>query len=349
MDINYYSSSRFSNSVNAVYIKALRVNGYDVNELYIGDNFKEYRRMIRDMAKNKSADFIFIGYDSPKLVVIARIFTRKKIIYNALCSVYERLIVSRKLAPKFSLKSFYYWLLDFFAVKSANLVMLETNSQIDYFKKLFLAPDKKLFRAWTGADEDKFYYDPAIKKNDIFTVVFRGALMPEAGAEHVVRAAKILENYPVQFIMASNGIELNKIKNLIDELRPKNLELITDFLPDEDLRVLMQKSHLSLGQLSNHKRLKRTIPHKAYESLALKLPYLTAANKGVLEILVPNETCLVCKPGDEKSLAETILWAKDHPDELNEIAENSFRLYQNQLRPRILANKLLERVRAIKS
>ena len=181
MDINYYSSSRLNNSVNAVYVKAFRFNGHNVNDLYIGDNFKEYRRMIGDMTKNKSADLIFVGYDSPKLVIIARIFTRKKIIYNAALSVYERLIISRELAPRLSVKAVYYWLLDFVAVHFANLIMVETNQQADYFKKIFKVSRKKIYRSWTGVDGDRFFYDSALPKSDVFTVLFRGAFMPEAG------------------------------------------------------------------------------------------------------------------------------------------------------------------------
>ena len=149
--------------------------------------------------------------------------------------------------------------------------------------------------------------------------------------------------------MLGDGPERGRVERLIADLRPKNLEFISAFLSDNELRMILQKSHLSLGQLADHARLERTIPHKAYESLALKLPYLTAANKGVLEILVPNKTCLVCKPGDEKSLAEAILWAKNHPAELNKITENSHRLYQNQLRSHLLANKLLGHIRTVKS
>lgn len=299
------------------------------------------------MAKNKSADFIFVGYDSPKLVSIARIFTRKKIIYNALCSVYERLIVSRNLAPKFSLRACYYWLLDFFAVNSANLVMLESDGQINYFKDLFFAPEKKLIRAWTGVDENNFFYDPSLKKFDKFTVIFRGALMPESGAEFVIRAAKLLEGEDINFIMQSGGLELKKIKKTVEDLNPKNLKLKYDFISNEELRVLMQKCHLSLGQLSDHDRLKRTIPHKCYEALALRLPYLTASNNGVMELLIPEKTCLVCKSADEKSLARAILWAKDHPAEIEAIAQSGYDFYQENLKPTILAANLLSRIKLL--
>ncbi len=106
----------------------------------------------------------------------------------------------------------------------------------------------------------------------------------------------------------------------------------------------MQTAHISLGQLSSHDRLKRTIPHKCYESLAMGLPYLTASSEGVRELLVPGETCLVCNPADAKSLAEKILWAKENPDALNKIAENGYRLFQNKLTSKILAAELMNKI-----
>lgn len=141
--------------------------------------------------------------------------------------------------------------------------------------------------------------------------------------------------------MHANDQELPKIQKLINHLQPRNFELITKFLSDEDLRSLMQKCHLSLGQLSKHPRLIRTIPHKCYESLALGLPYLTASNKGVLELLRPGETCLTCEPASAESLAQRIIWAKEHPSELAEIGKNGYRLYKEKLIAKTLTAELL--------
>lgn len=168
--------------------------------------------------------------------------------------------------------------------------------------------------------------------------------MPEAGAEYVVKAAKMLEEKDVRFIMIGGGMLAEKIKELIAELKPANLEFITDFLPQNKLRETMQKCHLSLGQLSDHVRLARTIPHKAYESLAMRLPYLTAANSGVLELLIPNETCLTCDPADAESLAQKILWAKDNYSLAEKVAKNGYKLYQNKLKASILARTLMDRI-----
>lgn len=348
MTVLYFSQSKLDYSVNAVYIRGLYQNGVTVKTCQLPNGFRGFYEAVKYCRLNlKDADLIMVGYDSPGIAVLMKMIFGKKVVYNALCSMYERLIVSRKLAAPLSLKALYYWFLDFAAVHLADLTMLETNNQIKYFNELFKVSPKKLFRAWTGVEDEIFYRpDQNTDKFPVFTVVFRGRFLPEAGADVLVKGAKLLDDHELKIYMLGNGPEGVKVERLIKDLRPKNLELISVFLPGNELRTILQKSHLSLGQLADHPRLERTIPHKAYESLALKLPYLTAANMGVLEILVPNETCLICKPGDEKSLAEAILWAKNHPDELNKIAENSFRLYQSQLRPQILANKLLEHVKA---
>lgn len=349
MNIFYVSFSKLEYSVNAVYIKGLEQNGATVFRVYLkGKSWSSYLKALREYwRRRKGVDFILVGYDSPQLAVWLNLFSRKKIIYNTLCSVYERFIVSRAAASRWSLKSFYYWLIDFLGGYASDLVMLESHEQIKYFHKLFGVNPRKCIRAWTGTDEDKFFYDSAIPKADTFTVIFRGGLLPESGAEFAVKAAKILENEPIKFVMHANDQELPKIEKLISELQPKNFELITEFLSDEKLRTLMQKSHLSLGQLSKHPRLTRTIPHKCYESLALGLPYLTASNKGVLELLETGKTCLTCEPASAESLARQILWAKNHPAELAQIAKNGYRLYQEKLTSKTLAGKLLKEALAI--
>ena len=106
----------------------------------------------------------------------------------------------------------------------------------------------------------------------------------------------------------------------------------------------MQKCHLSLGQLSDHIRLTRTLPHKIYETLSMNLPYLTAPSAGVLELLVSNETCILCNSADERSLAEKIVWAKNNTQEIGRIAENGYKLYQYRLRSQVLAKNLLDKV-----
>lgn len=333
-------------SLNGVCIKGLRENGVKVETFRVSPGIIGYLKVLSFLRNNRSdSDHIFIGFDSPLLAIFLRPFFRKKIIYIAFRSLYEGLIVSRELASPFSVKAIYYWLLDFAAVHFADLTVVESDNQTEYFKKIFKVNKGKIFKNWIGVDEDKFFYDPEISKNNKFTVLFRGALQLETGAEYAVRAAKLLEGQDVQFIMHVGGQLAGKIEDLINELRPNNLQYFFDFLPVQELRKLMGRCHVSLGQLSQHDRLQRTIPHKAYESLAMKLPYLTASNKGILELLRDGETCITCKSADHESLAEKILWTRNNYPIAQKIAENGYKLYQTKLKSNILAKNLLNRLR----
>ncbi|OGN00913.1 MAG: hypothetical protein A3F98_01805 [Candidatus Yanofskybacteria bacterium RIFCSPLOWO2_12_FULL_41_8] len=348
--IIYLSNSRLEYALNSVCIKGLRENGVEVLEFGLkgGGAFSFLALWSFYRRNSKNTDTVIVGYDSPGLVIFLRFFCRKKIIYNAVLSVYERMIVSRALASRFSVKAGYYWLLDFIAVHISDLIVVESDSQADYFKKLFKVNREKVFRNWIGVDEDKFFYDSSTGKLSTFAVLFRGAFLPETGVEYLVRAAKILENNDIEFIVHGGGGQLlDKIKKMIDGLRLVNLKLTSNFVPVEELRGLMQKCHLSIGQLSDHERLERTIPHKVYESLVMRLPYLTASNRGILELLEPGKTCITCEPANAQSLAQKILWAKNNPQELERIAENGYRLYQEELKSEILAKNLLDRIKEL--
>ncbi len=347
MRILYLGFGRSTHSGDGVYLKGLKENGAEVEELFYSKAKRDrYVQTVRwFISRRKKANLIIVGNTSPQLVVLVRFLTLKTIVYNALCSEYERMIVSRHLGGVFSVRAVYYWLLDFFAAHCASWIMLESRHQVVFFSRLFLVKQTKCIVAPTGVNDAVCFYDPAIRKSHKFTAVFRGRLLPEAGADIAVRAAKLLEAESVKIIMLANGMLLSAVQSLIAQLQPRNLELITDFLPDTQLRGLMLKSHISLGQLSNHPRLARTIPHKAYESLAMRLPYVTARNSGVMELLTERENCIAFKPGDAKDLADKILWARDHWEEAEMIAMNGYRLYESRLSPRILAKQLLEQLR----
>ncbi|OGY51288.1 MAG: hypothetical protein A3J59_02350 [Candidatus Buchananbacteria bacterium RIFCSPHIGHO2_02_FULL_56_16] len=346
MKILYVGFNELYHTADKVYLHGLHSNGVDVIECFLVERgVKRYTRLLRCFLQHRrSVDWFVVGYASPQAVVFLRLLTFKKIIYNAVSSEYERMVVSRGLAKPFSLKGFYYWLLDFQASHCASLLMLESQHQIDYFRSLFKISAKKCFLAWTGVDGRIFYFDEKVAKFSQFTVIFRGRLLPESGAEVVVRAAKKLEGQGVKFLMVANGFWLKKIQALIDELKPANLTFYTEHLDDGELRLLMQQSNVSLGQLSNHPRLERTVPHKAYESLALKLPYLTGRNPAIMELLKEGETCLACNPADADDLAKKISWAKDHPTESAVIAQRGYELYRSTLTAQALASRLFKKV-----
>lgn len=339
-----YVSFALNNPRDQITLRGLRENGVVVKEIScVGKSFNKYLKLIKEFrAREKEYDLVMVGYASSILVSVLRPFTHKRIIYNALATFYDSMVVSR------GKNLVWYWLIDFLAFNFANKIFLECQAQKDLVVKVFRIDPDKISVHFVGVDDRQFYFDPTVvSKLNQFTVLFRGMFLPEAGTDVVVRAAKELEQKYIQVRIIGRGFMLEEIGKLINELKPKNLELITTRLSIKELRQRMVECHLSLGQLADHPRVHTTIPHKAFESMAMKLPYLTGENKGVMEIVKENDTCFVVPPGDYHELARKILELKDNQKKLDRVAENAYQLYRQEFTPTILAGKIIEELRPL--
>lgn len=334
----YYISTDNSYPQNRHLIDGLLENGHEVFEVEEkGQGLKKYISIIKKFwPKRHFYDVVIIGLASPHFVPIMRLMTSKKIIYNAGFSQYEANVISRG-----ANKKIIWWLKDFISFLLSSKILLESNSQIEYIHKIFFVPRKKLILAWAGVNEKEFFADNNIEKRKKFTVLFRGRFLPESGILTVVRAAKLLEEKDVEFLVIGVGFLHKEYNELMNKLKPKNFTLLTKKFSYEELREKMLSCHISLGQVANHSRLDRTLPCKLFESLALKLPYLTGRNIGALELLKENETCFAIEPGNPKDLADKILNLKNNPELLEKIAEQGYKLYKEKLTSKQLAKDFL--------
>lgn len=325
-------------------IDGLRENGNTVVELI--ENSKGYGKYLlfaRTFLKNTSGyDAVIVGYGLPILAPIVRCLYWGKIIFNAVSSQYEANIISRGTHGPLSLMAFKWWLIDFFSFHFSSKIILESSAQINFIHKLFLIPKRKLVRSWMGIDEKVFFLDPKVKKNEKFTVLFRGRFLPESGILTVIETAKKLEDSGVQFLIIGHGFMYREVNALMDSLKPKNVEMVHERLPDDELRTRMLECHVSLGQLADHPRLSRTLPCKLFESLALGLPYLTARNVGVFELLKEDETCFAVPVNNPDELANKILFLKENPALLETVAKNGHHLYEEKLTSKQLAKEVVE-------
>lgn len=330
-------------------VRGLRECGVEVAE--IADNssrLKKYWRIARLYRMNRErVDAVIVGYAGAVLVLFMRFFTRLPLVYNSMATFYDGMVVSRFNGAFLSLRSAWYVLLDTLAFRAADHTFLESKLQKEMVMRVYKIAPGKLSVQYMGADDHEFHPDKTVNKLPRFTVVFRGMFLPEGGADIAVRAAKELEQENVGVRIIGRGFLLPEIERLARELMPSNLELITKKLPLDELRRSMLECHISLGQLARHPRLSRTIPHKAYESMSMGLPYLTGANEGVLELLTDGETCFAVPPGDPKALARKILELRDRPHELARVAENARNLYLFKFTPAVLAANMLSAIKGL--
>jgi glycosyltransferase involved in cell wall biosynthesis len=337
---------------NKVYMSGLRQNGVEIIECRDTSKgiikFWKLWMKHRDVIKLGGYDAMIVGYPSHIMVPFAKFLAGKKpVVFDALCTLYEGEVISRGKYKTNPLMRAWINIIDKLAAKYADAILVETNAQKEFFVNRFSLDTAKVFRVFTGVDEEAVKPDHFIQKRAKFTAVFRGKFLPEAGVRHIVKAAKLLEHQGVDVLIIGNGLLEYEVGEQIDTLKPTNLYWIPKHLDSEKLYQKMQECHVSLGQFEKHDRLNRTIPHKAFESLALGMPYITGKTRSVSELFTDGKDCLMVNLADPEDIAAKILQMKNQPERAQEIGENGRRLFEQKLTSRELGKEIVSAILSV--
>lgn len=341
-DKNFYfltiAEAGYSRSWN--YLEGLRKIG--VNAEFVQLDPKNLIKTFWVFRKKRSKHDVFVIMSpSHYLVPFVRVFLGKNVYLDAGWSLFEGSIISRRQKGFIGINILKVYLIDFMASFFAKRIFLESNMQKGFYCKIFLVRKKKCSVIYTGVDEAQFKMNSNFKTpSDLFNnskiVLFRGKYTAEAGLEVLAQASKLLSKEKITFWILSPGI-------------PKNLEfsnntiVINTFVDSkQNLAKVYSEAGLTLGQLSNHTRLKRTIPHKAYESAYLSKPYLSARSNGILELFTEDKDILCFNAGDENDLAKKISMFFTDFQNYEGIGINMRKKYDLDLSQCDLANRFLQ-------
>lgn len=333
-----------SSARDAFYIEGLRDRGVVVLECVDSSSrFGKYWNLVRKhWAVRNSYDVLFVGHTSTYVVPLARLISRKPIVFNALNPLYDSVVLEWGIHRPYSLGAMFIWLVDFLSFHFATAVLLETNEQIKNVHRTFFVPLKKLVRVWTTVDPRLYVSDSTIKKSGRFLCVFRGNVTQVTGAEHIIEAAQLLRNEDISFRFITRGKLISYFEQMMRKYDLHNIEFMTEFYPIEQLRKLMLEGHVLLGQFGTHVRLDRTIQFKTIEALAFGMPYITADLPGNRELLHDGVDCLFVHRGDPRDLADKILILKKDSVLRRHLGEAAYALYQKELAPPVLAEQVLQ-------
>lgn len=348
MKICYFGISDPNFGRNKVYIDGLRAAGHEIIECFDSTpgvhKYQILRKKHQAIVDAGGYDVMIVGYPGHLVVPFAQRISSKPVIFDALCTLYEGEVLSR---GKYRLNIFMRMRVNFIdekAVMAADHILVETEAQKAFFVKRFGLDANRLSTVFTGCDEHIF--NPALTartpKRPTFTAVFRGKFLPEAGVKHIIEAARLLEHEGVSILILGHGFLENDVRAQIEKLKLPNLEWMSDKPDLSELARRMAECHVSLGQFEAHDRLTRTIPHKAFESLALGLPYITARAQGISELLKDGSDCLMVNPGDPQDIAAKILMLKNDQRLREQIAANGLVTFANKASEKVLAREIVD-------
>jgi glycosyltransferase involved in cell wall biosynthesis len=329
-------------SRNRIMMKGLRANGVSIIECksektgiakYI-DLAKKHRKIRKDY------DVLFVAYPGYMAILLAKLITRKKIMYDAFFSIYDSVVNDRAVAKKFSIRGIYHWCIDWISCTVANKIILDTNANIDYFVKTFGISRSKFIRVFVGSDDDLIFPVDMEKKSEEFLVHFHGGFNPMQGVLCIIKAANLLKDENIKFRFIGRGQEYKDAVKLAEELNLKNIEFIPKIVSYEQLNEYMNGSDLCLGIFGDNSKANIVIPNKAYEAMAVKKPLITRNSKAVKELFVDRIHCVFCEPNNPDDLADKIMLLKKDKQLRDNIAKNSYSLFLERLTP-VLLTKVL--------
>ena len=344
-----------TNSIYFISIKGLSTFRSDIYYNYLKNNYEnlkfvkiDQKNLIHSFTKLRTLsnrnDIFIVMSPSHYLVPFARFFLGKNTYLDAGWSLFEGSVIARRNFGFLGHNVVKAYLIDFVAAFLARKIFLESINQKIFYSNLFFIRSNKCEVIYTGVDEKKFginsdrNYLPDLYGNSQI-VLFRGKYTVEAGMDILAAATIALESKGITFWVLSPGLPGN-IKF------GKNTVVIRNFIRSQQRLVSAYKSaSLTLGQLSNHTRLKRTIPHKAFESAYMAKPYLTARSNGILEIFNEGTEVLCFNPSDIIDLENKILDFFNDPGKFASIGNNMKKKYDIKLNQAYLSSQLLKVVR----
>lgn len=319
-------------SRNRIIMKALRRAGATVVEAHDSSNgIARYRSLVK-MAMQIRFDLMVVGFMGHTDVPLARAicsWKRRPLIFDAFISLYDSAVWDRKLVSARSLRARKLYCVDRLACQLADIVLLDTETHIDYFTGTFGVSRAKFRRLWVGADDEYMFPRSDVPLAKDFTVFFYGSFIPLHGVEYIIQAASLLESAgeAVNFILAGSGQTFPEARRLAEELRLNTVRFVGR-VPYEDLPRLMCASHVCLGIFGTTPKAQRVIPNKVFDGVAVARPVITADTRAIREIFTHGQNIYLCPRGSGEALAEAILTLKRDPVLRERVGTGGYELFK---------------------
>jgi len=263
---------------------------------------------------------------------LAKVLSKKPIVYYGYIPIYDSIVNDRKIAKANSLKAKSIYFVEKMCWRLCDMIIKESEAEIDYFTKQFHIDKKKFRKVLIGADDSKFPPCPIKKANPKFVVLYHGTFIPHHGVETIVESAKILsEKSDIKFKLCGDGLTKVASENLARKYDLKNIEF-PGWIKFEKLHNQLNESDVCLGIFADSSKATYGITNKTYQILCSQKALITRDSPAIREINAKNgKHCLLIPPNEPAKLAEAILFLKNNEEKRQEIAIEGHKLFEESL------------------
>jgi glycosyltransferase involved in cell wall biosynthesis len=282
--------------------------------------------------------FLVIGFLGQFIAPLLATFTKANIIFDFFISIWDTLTNDRE---KFGPHSFLGKIalnLDKSSCRSADLILVDTFTSRDYYHTQLSIPKEKMRVLYVGCNE-KLFFPRDVKINENL-ILYYSSYMPLHGVDVVVKAAKILENSGLKFLIIGAGQEYQKIQSLEKELGSNNITF-SPSLPLDELPNQIAKASICLGgHFGASEKAKRVIAGKTFQLLAMAKPTIVGDNKANRELLSNHQDAIFCQMNSPEELAQAISLLHENDNLRKRIGLHGYETFRQKASLEVLSETL---------
>lgn len=226
--------------------------------------------------------------------------------------------------------------LDRFAIRQADVLIVDTDSHADYFATRFGVERSRIGIVPVGAEASLFR--PAPQPGGEVQALFYGKLSPLHGLETVLAAARKPGVPPVRMI--GDGQLRHWLEAELARHRPPGLER-KEWVPYERLGGELAAAAICLGIFGTSDKAQRVVPNKVYQAMAVGRPIITADTPGAREILSDGENAMLVPAAEPDALAAAMRRLAGDPELRCKLGDGAQRRFREIGTPAAVAGEFL--------
>jgi glycosyltransferase involved in cell wall biosynthesis len=178
-----------------------------------------------------------------------------------------------------------------------------------------------------------------------FRVGYVGSLGVIHDLSTLIEAAKICEkDTDIEFIIVGDGGRNNKLQDLIEELKPKNVQWV-GLKDHEKIPYYISSFDIAINPINPSKAFESIVTVKFYEYLACEVPVITCGRGLMKRIGDKSGAAITVEPKNPHELAKSILDIKTDEKRKETMAGSGRKFINDQYSRSKLAMKLSEKLK----
>lgn len=236
------------------------------------------------------------------------------IIFDSFISPYDTLVSDRRIIAADGFAGRLVWAIEKLALKLADIILVDTDQQIDFFTSQFGIVRDRFQTVLVGAEEAFWAartarpqpIDDLVKSNGRPLVLFYGQLIPLHGIDTILQAIELTKNEPIDWLLIGSGQEEGKVRQFLASHSGTNVRWIP-WVNYERLPAIISSATVALGIFGTSGKAARVIPNKVFQVLAVGTPLITRSSPAMEEIAsVYSEILTTVVAGNASALAAAI-------------------------------------------